>query len=178
MGSDRYKLMRELNLAELLPKERAQKYRALWNEFLNLYDFLNADKLYGPIQTKQFERRAKAWVELLTEPSVGKPKTANFVLGMCDKKSITPYIHCLVMHIREFLDLATSIKTPLRYFSSEPVEKKNHIHVQLFYSKTHMDGLFGKSSVEEILEIENRDLYFSHIHQPHQPNKMKKSYSP
>jgi len=177
MGNERYKLLKDLNLKALLPEHRAAKYRDLWNEFLSMIDFLNADKLYGVPETRSFQSRAKAWVAKLTEPSRGDPKSPSFVLGMCDTKCITPYIHCLAHHMAEFLDLCTSIKTPLLFFSSEPVEKKNHLHVQLFYSKTRMDGVNAfqtKTSVEEILEIENRELYFNFVNEEFVPPKVRK----
>ena len=178
MGNDRYTLLKKLNLNALLPDHRATKYRSLWNEFLALIDFLNEEKCYSPPDTQAFQRRAKVWVAKLTEPSQGDPKSPDFVLGMCDRKSITPYIHCFTQHMAEFLDRCTSIKTPLRFFSSEPVEKKNHIHVQLFYSKTRMDGINKfqtKTSVEEILEIENRDLYFNFEYAPGPTKKVRKT---
>jgi len=176
MGHERYKLMKALNFYALLPDNRAGKYRKLWDEFLALVDFINADALYTPQETTKFQRRAKNWVALLTEKSKGNPKSDTYELGMCDEKSITPYVHCLTQHMKEFLDLSKTIGIPLRHFSSEPVEKKNHIHTQLFYSKTRMDGMNGKSSVEEILEVENREIYFNHLHESLQHPSQKKCH--
>jgi hypothetical protein len=69
--------------------------------------------------------------------------------------NITPYIHVLVYHIPEIMRIH-------HHFGSA-VEKKNH-QVSYFFKKTTKDGGTGKerkSAIVDILEHENRVLYFN-----------------
>jgi len=67
----------------------------------------------------------------------------------------------LVYHIPEFLNLHSNFG--LIGFSCSAVEKKNHQHVVHFFRKTLKDGRgenINKSAIIEIMEWENRNLYF------------------
>jgi hypothetical protein len=82
---------------------------------------------------------------------------------MYNKKHVTPYLHALLVHTPAMLQSCMDMSIPLRYFSCESLEKKNHLQVRLFFCKTRKDG--GRdfsSAIKEILEVENRSLYFSH----------------
>ncbi|RHZ61852.1 hypothetical protein Glove_345g94 [Diversispora epigaea] len=77
---------------------------------------------------------------------------------------ITPYIHVLVYHIPEMIKIHNHFG--LAAFSCSAVEKKNHQQVSHFFKKTTKDGGGGKngkgrkSAILDILEHENRMLYF------------------
>ena len=75
-------------------------------------------------------------------------------------QDITPYIHVLVNHVSEFLEIHRAFG--LTAFSCSPVEKKNHMQVCLYFQNTLKDGgRERKSAILEILEHENRQLYFT-----------------
>ena len=53
----------------------------------------------------------------------------------------------------------------LKAFSCSAVEKKNHNQVSTFFRKTLKNGgnpLKRKSAIQEIIEYENRTLYFTY----------------
>ena len=66
----------------------------------------------------------------------------------------------------------------LKSFSCAPVEKKNHQQVSRFFQNTFKDGgVTGrKSAIEEILEHENRVLYYLYDHTVTSTSKPKKIY--
>jgi hypothetical protein len=69
-------------------------------------------------------------------------------------------MHLLVYHIAEFIE--THQEMGLGVFSCSALEKKNHMQVKQFFSKTSKDGFQnrGKTAVMEILDMENRSLYY------------------
>jgi len=72
----------------------------------------------------------------------------------------------LVYHISEFMRIHQ--KWGLKSFSCSGVEKKNHEQVSYFFRKTMKDG--GKksksSAIIEILQHENRTLFYNHNNIP------------
>ncbi|GES79267.1 hypothetical protein GLOIN_2v1792490 [Rhizophagus clarus] len=75
---------------------------------------------------------------------------------------ITPYMHVLVYHVPEMMRIHHNFG--LAAFSCSAVEKKNHQQVSHFFKKTTKDGGIGKgrkSAIVNILEYENRVLYFN-----------------
>ena len=80
---------------------------------------------------------------------------------MYHTQDITPYIHVLVNHVAEFIDIHQEFG--LAAFSCSPVEKKNHMQICLYFQNTLKDGgnkNSRKSAILEILEHENRQFYF------------------
>ena len=71
-------------------------------------------------------------------------------------------MHVLVYHVPEMMRIHQ--KFGLAAFSCSAVEKKNHQQVSHFFKKTTKDGGVGKgrkSAIVNILEYENRVLYFN-----------------
>jgi len=88
-------------------------------------------------------------------------------------QDITPYIHVLVNHVPEFLDIHHNFG--LAAFSCSAVEKKNHLQVCQYFQSTLKDGGHENSrklAILEILEHENWQLYFG---ANNIPNFFKKS---
>ena len=109
-----------------------------------------------------FRHKAKVWLDEFLAPSTGHPNNSNFIRGMYRIQDVTPYIHVLVNHVGEFLDI--HYRFGLAAFSCSPVEKKNHLQVCYFFRNTLKDGGHEnsrKSAVLEMLEHENRQLYFA-----------------
>jgi hypothetical protein len=156
MGQDKLKVLRYFNLETILESTRAKMIRKLWNEFDNLYIALKNEYT----DPTEFQSAAKAWLKYFLTPSVGDPEDADFIKGLYRPADITPYMHVLIWHAKEFME--KHHKWGIKSFSCSPVEKKNHMHVSFFFRKTMKDGgkaINPKAAIVEILEEENRSLY-------------------
>lgn len=173
MGPEKLKVLQKLNFNRFFRSSRAQQLRNLWNSFLELYELMQ-DFQTDPIE---FKHKANVWLQLFLTPSSGTPNTSNFTHGLYLPKDVTPYMHVLVYHVHEMMDIHRMFG--LRSFSCSAVERKNHDHVLLFFRRTMKDGGKGadrKSAIWDILEFENRSLYFfKHLLQNtlSQPKKLR-----
>ncbi|CAG8787827.1 35873_t:CDS:2 [Gigaspora margarita] len=157
MGPDKLKVIENFNLNIMLPPVRATKVQKLWLGFCELYKMLGQDKLTGNL----FRNKAQEWLDMFLTPSQVIPGTNTIIKGLYTPSDITPYMHVLINHVPEFIDIHS--QWGLGAFSCQPVEKKNHQHVSTFFAKTLKDGgekNFQKSAIMEILKMENRALYF------------------
>ena len=161
MGDDKLKVLRNFNLYQILPPSRAKKIRELWNGFDQIYIALKL-KDYDP---QKFQFEVEDWLELfLTSGELYSPST------------ITPYMHVLVCHMSEFM--VRHQRWGIKSFSCAPVEKKNHQQVSRFFQQTLKDGgVTGrKSAIVDILEYENRVLYYLFDRTVVSTSKPKKIY--
>ncbi|GES91052.1 hypothetical protein GLOIN_2v1775051 [Rhizophagus clarus] len=174
MGPDKLKVLRELDLTAIFQsRTRAMQIHALWDQFHDLYYLIQDRQTTGEI----FQREVQAWLDSFLVPSIGHPNKSGFVRGMYRIQDITPYMHVLVNHVSEFIDVHRAFG--LTAFSCSAVEKKNHMQTCLYFQNTLKDGgceNSRKSAILEILEHENRQLYFSLNDTPNFFNKPK-SYS-
>ncbi|GBC16432.1 hypothetical protein GLOIN_2v1478248 [Rhizophagus irregularis DAOM 181602=DAOM 197198] len=165
MGDDKLKVLQFFNLTKILPRRRATMIRDLWNKFYELYI-----KMKDPItKAEDFKNDAKNWLTLFLTPSEGIPNTQGFKKGLYQPDNMTPYIHVLVHHISEFMTIHQ--KWGLKTFSCSGIEKKNHEQVSYFFRKTMKDGGGGKKksqslAIVEILQHENRNLFYNHNNIP------------
>jgi hypothetical protein len=158
MGGDKLKVLQFFDLSKVLPLSRAKIIRRLWNEFHELYVAMR-DPATDP---EIFKKNAKNWLSLFLTPSIGTPNDDNFVQGLYRPNDLTPYFHVLVYHVHELMEKTK--KWGLKSFSCAPVEKKNHQQVSQFFRKTLRNGGNGmdrKSAIIQILEFENRKLYYT-----------------
>ena len=159
MGPDKLKILREFDLAAVFQSTtRAAQIRALWDQFYELYLLIQNKQTTGGI----FRHKARAWLNAFLAPSVGHPNKSGYIRGMYRNADIIPYIHVLVNHVAEFLEIHHEFG--LTAFSCSAVEKKNHLQVCLYFQNTLKDGGHEnsrKSAILEILEYENRQLYFA-----------------
>jgi hypothetical protein len=159
MGPDKLKILRELDLTAIFQsRARAMQIHALWDQFHDLYYLIQDRQTTGEI----FQREAQAWLNAFLAPSIGHPNKSGFIRGMYRTQDITPYMHVLVNHVSEFIDIHHAFG--LTAFSCSAVEKKNHMQVCLYFQNTLKDGgceNSRKSAILEILEHENRQLYFA-----------------
>ena len=156
----RLKLFRNVKLEKCFDVERATQLQSLWSEFLRLYEFLKADKVYTDEEISCFQKDTKRRVsDLFLMPQTGKnPRSKNYKLGMYSKENVTPYMHVFVYHVPEFLRYCATIGVPFTYFSCQALEKKNHQQVRLYFAKTKKGG--GNiycAAVKEIVEIWSSD---------------------
>ena len=69
-----------------------------------------------------FAAQARKWFNLFLTPHQGKPNTLSFKKGLYRPKDVTPYIHVLINHIPEFIELHQ--RFGFAAFSCATVEKK------------------------------------------------------
>jgi hypothetical protein len=171
MGDDKKKVLRFFNLNLLFKPSRARLIRKLWNQFFQLYCDLR-NKQTDPLQLKN---KALDWITLFLTPSQGDPTDSRtFVQGLYMPSQVTPYIHALVYHGWELLQIHQ--RWGIKAFSCLAVEKKNHNQVSTFFRKTLKNGggsIKRKSAIEEIIEYENRNLYYIYNQLP-ETRKIKK----
>src|SRR5205085_11456368 len=93
--------------------------------------------------------------------SVRQFNSSSIIKGLYRPNDVTPYIHVMVYHVPEFLDLNHEFK--MRGFSYSAVEKKNHQQVSYFFQKSLKNGGpegIRKSAILEIVDHDNRELFF------------------
>ncbi|GBC32097.1 hypothetical protein GLOIN_2v1811412 [Rhizophagus irregularis DAOM 181602=DAOM 197198] len=82
---------------------------------------------------------------------------------MFNPTDITPYMHVFAFHIPEFLRKLCDKGLNMRQFSTLSIEKKNHLHVKLFFGGTTMgeeNSNSNHSVLHDMLSFENRLLYY------------------
>src|SRR6185437_13144785 len=172
MGPDKLKILKEFNLTAVFQSAaRATQIRALWDQFYELYLLMQNKQTTGKI----FRHKAQAWFNAFLASSIGHPNRSGFVRGMYRVQDVTPYIHVLVNHVAEFLEI--HYEFGLAAFSCSAVEKKNHMHICLYFQNTLKYGgnkNSRKSAILEMLEHENRQLYFALNKVPNFFEKSKK----
>lgn len=155
MGDDKLKVLKNFNLGRILPPSRAKKIRELWDRFNQIYSNLKS----RDYNTQQFQFEAEDWLELFLTPDRVIPNSNRIEKGLYSPSSITPYMHVLVYHMSEFMEIHQ--KWGVKAFSCAPVEKKNHQQVTHFFRQTLKGGgSKHKSVIRDVLEYENRSLFY------------------
>ncbi|GET54092.1 hypothetical protein GLOIN_2v1788906 [Rhizophagus irregularis DAOM 181602=DAOM 197198] len=146
MGQDKLTVLQHFDLNKLFPRSRAAQIRNLWNNFYLLHKAVKDSKT----DVVQFSNDAREWLHQFLDSS------------FYQASDITPYMHVLMYHIPEMMHIHRQFG--LAAFSCSAVEKKNHQQVSHFFRKTTKDGggrKGRKSAIIDILEYENRTLYFN-----------------
>ena len=144
-------------MESVLPENRAIIICQLWDDFDDLYTALQ-DPTTDPIV---FKSQAKLWLTKFLTPSMGDPRKKNYIKGLYTNNDVTPYIHVLVHHMYEFMVIHHDYG--IKAFTCSPVEKKKHIQISKYFRKTLKDGgREKKKAIIEILEHENRLLYYNY----------------
>jgi len=162
-GNNLLKVMINFNLSLILPPSRVETISKLWKNFLDIIYFIDQPNK-TIIQIEEFEVKVKAWFQLYLAPSVGHRTDKNFVQGGYTSDDVTPYLHCLYSHLKEFMIILLNQSLEFSDFSAEANEKKNHLQVQYFYAHTLKNGGNGDTPITAMLKIENRLLYFINEH--------------
>ncbi|RIA80990.1 hypothetical protein C1645_837739 [Glomus cerebriforme] len=102
MGSEKLKILREFNLIAIFQStERAIQIQELYNQFNELYLLMQNKQTTG----ENFHYKTQTWLNAFLSPSKGHLNRSNFVRGMYQIQDVTPYIHVLVNHIAEFIEI-------------------------------------------------------------------------
>lgn len=179
-GNDKYTLLKDLKLDDILPTERGAATRALWTKFLHVYDKANVHRTLTEAEIVDVEVRARTthsirpatlclsclqtsardFVRSYIAPPTGTEGAPDYTPGMYPGATVTPYMHALSEHLGAHLRTCARFGIPLTNFSTEPVEFKNHQHIKFFFHHTTQGGgKMGKSPILFTMEKENRQLY-------------------
>ena len=144
-GCELEKLMKNIDLSPLLADHpHHDNILSLWRLLPKLYTALRVPTSSPSyLSPAEFHRTAKLFSRKLRVVY----KDIN----------ITPYIHCLVFHIPQFLEMYGTIYQ----FNCQLVEKKNQQHTSFFHRGTQKGGVCS-SHCRQIMQRENRRLFARH----------------
>ncbi|XP_028410462.1 uncharacterized protein LOC114533075 [Dendronephthya gigantea] len=114
MGADKKLLLKHLpeKLKNCIEATHSDAVISLWKDFSHIYQMVNEPNPSASHIDELF-KQASAWVKLFV--------SLSGVVEGCGKKQITPYMHCLVYHVPNFMQKHGGIKK----FTGQGVEKKN-----------------------------------------------------
>ena len=137
-GPEKKRLFEHIDIPTLFPSlENSQKIQKLWNEFIALVNHLSVstEQSLDKWSPQDFDKKAKQWV------------TDFASTYQC--KDVTPYMHCLAMHVSEFLQLYGNIGQ----FTQQGLEKLNDLTTIFFQ---HASNHHEQEALKQILEKRNR----------------------
>ena len=118
-GPEKLKLFAKIDISKLFPSiPETQKIQRIWVKFFEIYNILRAKSISNE-EIRKLERNTKDWLTLF--------------LSVYQTKHVTPYMHVLVAHIPEFLDLYGSLSS----FSQQGLEKLNDLLTNTYYRSTN-----------------------------------------
>ncbi len=134
-GIEHLKIQKNIKLEDLIPcHPKLEGIKWLWQEFREIIALIKAD---SP-NSKSIEERSRTWVSTYA-------KTFQ-------AKDVTPYMHVLMNHISESLDL----HGPINHFSQQGMEKLNDTITSLFFrSSNHKDT----DAFVQVMQKQNRISY-------------------
>lgn len=122
-GPEKLVLFRNIKIRNVLPTfEDGDKIQCLWDTFLNISEILSSSNK-NEINVEEFSRQTKSWLELF--------------LTLYHTKHVTPYMHALVWHVPEFLNLYGTICP----FTQQGLEKLNDKTTKDFFRATSQRGV-------------------------------------
>lgn len=141
-GNDKKKLLKEFpknegTLGLFQSQELGHKVIENWHKFGELYAIIN---YWSPEQDpSMFHLSAVAWVNLFL--------SLNGKMKGYERKRVTPYMHILVAHVPNLLEMYKSVKV----FTGQGVEKNNDVARSVVQRKSNKWGSTG-----DILRLEIR----------------------
>ena len=117
VGPEKIKVFTKLVIPELFPNfPQGDKVQKIWKDFLAIYDLLRSTST----NKEQIKQSASQWLKLFLE--------------VYQTKHVTPYMHTLVFHVPEFIELYGSLAP----FSQQGLERLNdNITKDYFRSTNH-----------------------------------------
>lgn len=139
-GPEKLVVFCKINIPELFPElEHKDEIQVLWTDVIENNKLLSTrpDEMTDEL-TELFEARSKAFVD-------------SFV-HVYPAKYVTPYMHCMMQHVKEFMKTQGSILP----FTQQGMEKYNDIMTKdYFRSSSHR----GEESLLQIMQKQNRLEY-------------------
>ncbi|PKY59562.1 hypothetical protein RhiirA4_482393 [Rhizophagus irregularis] len=141
MGPDKKKVLQYFPIVNFIPGKRGEDIQKLWHDFYDLYLVLRSPNLTNS-EIDNFENKVKQWIKLFCRPSQGQINLSSQIPGK---------------------------KFGIAVFFYFKYRKKNHNQVRLFFCGTTMGGgIRGKPVVHDIMEFENRQIYYLINNTPHE----------
>ena len=134
-GPEKKRLFEHIDIPALFPSlENSQKIQKLWNEFVTLVKCLSVSTKESQ-SPQDFDKKAKQWV--------------NDFRSVYQCKDVTPYyMHCLAMHVSQFLEMYGNIGQ----FTQQGLEKLNDLTTiffsmhQTIMSKRHLNKFWKRGT--------------------------------
>lgn len=121
-GPEKLKLFRNINIDELLPGHpQSGKISELWKQFLSITDILSSNA--PQVSKEQIQGKSKLFLEQF--------------LKLYHTKHVTPYMHALVWHVPEFIEMYGEISP----FTQQGLEKLNDKTTKDYFRSTNQRGL-------------------------------------
>ena len=116
-GPEKLILFRNINIPEMFPEvENGAAIQSLWKELLDINQLLSTrPEDVTPYTSCEFETRSKAFVDQFVE--------------IYPAKFVTPYMHCMMMHVSEFMTLHGAIIP----FTQQGLEKYNDLMTKDYF---------------------------------------------
>ena len=136
-GPEKLILFRNINIPEMFPEvENGAAIQRLWKELLDINQLLSTrPEDVTPYTNCEFETRSKAFVDQFVE--------------IYPAKFVTPYMHCMMMHVSEFMTLHGAIIP----FTQQGLEKYNDLMTKDYFRST---SHWGEQCLKQILQKQNR----------------------
>ena len=133
------KMYENRNMVDLFPdmEDKLDVLNFLFHEY---YSILNIIKTFSlrPIDLSSLEERLINWL--------------NFYLVEHPTAKITPYIHCFVFHMSEFLTITPNLSC----FNMQGLEKLNDLTTKYYTKNTNRQPMF---CIRQLVEKRNRDEF-------------------
>ena len=118
-GPEKLKLFHRIDIETLFPGiPNATLVQKIWKDFLNIYNTLCLNPI-NVSQIKEFRTTVRNWLTLF--------------LSVYQSRHVTPYMHTLIFHVPEFLNLYGSLLP----FSQQGLEKLNDNLTKDYYRNTN-----------------------------------------
>lgn len=118
-GPEKLRLFNKIDFSTLFPSiPNSTLIQKIWQDFLSIYETLCLNSV-NKNQIKEFQTAVHNWLSLF--------------LSVYQTKHVTPYIHTLIFHVPEFLNLYRSLLP----FSQQGLEKLNDNLTKDYYRSTN-----------------------------------------
>ena len=137
-GPEKTRLFQNIDIPNLLPMhEKKTQVQKLWNDLFSIVNSLSQKNC----NSVEFDQRAKAWINLFT--------------SVYQSKDVTPYMHCLGMHVSQFLDLHGNIMQ----FTQQGLEKLNDLlTIHFHHSSNHREQEAFKQMMQKRNWLEELEI--------------------
>jgi hypothetical protein len=150
-GPEKIKLFRNIKIGDiLLDDPKTETVQELWDNFMSLIETLSSSNS-AEVNVEKFKQDTQSWFELF--------------LSIYPAKHVTPYMHALLWHVPEFLELYGKIHP----FTQQGLEKLNDKTTKDFFRSTNQRGI---DALFQLVEKRNRMEYLEDLGCTRQPRDL------
>ena len=140
-GPEKQKLFRNIDFTQVLPgHQKSEQIALLWKQFLTITNMLSSTS--PQLSKEEIQDASKSFLEQF--------------LKLYHTNHVTPYVHELVWHVPEFIQMYGNI-TP---FTQRGLEKLNDKTTKDYFRSTNQRGL---DSLKQIVQKRNRMEYLQDL---------------